>query len=447
MIILSDAFWRSRFGAAESALGRAITVNGAPYTIVGVAPPGFRFTTAPAFWTPKILNSGEDRGNHYITVIGRLKPGFNIGQARAEMETLARDLERQFPESNEAWTTRIVPLHEWMVDGQVQNSLLMLFGATILVLLIGCANVANLLLARAAARESEFAIRTALGAGAVRLARQLLTESTLLSLTGGLLGVAAGWWIMQASVPWLSDFVPRAEELVLDKTVLVFALGASVLTGLAFGMAPVWYLFGRRLAGSLKQAERLVSPASHHLLRNGLVVAQISLAVVLLIGAGLLLQSLARLQRVSLGFDADRLVTARVALPRAKYLGPKFGQAAQVIAEALRSTPGILSASAATGIPFSQVGDSSLSSGEAFISTSSRRIEPEYFRTMSIPLRKGRYFSPTDRPESGLKVILSEETARRLFGEDNPIGRKLPLEPGSQLEVIGVVGDVRLRKS
>ncbi len=446
VIVLSDAFWRSRFGGAQSALGRSMTLNGASYTIVGVAPPGFRFTTEPGLWTSKILDPGEDRGNHYITVIGRLRPGVSIGQARAEMEAIALDLERQFPKSNKTWTTHISPLDEWMVDRRVRSSLVMLLGATFLVLLIGCANVANLLLARAAARESEFAIRTALGAGAVRLARQLLTESALLSLAGGLLGVAASWWIMQASRSWLADFVPRAEELALDKTVLAFALGVALLTGLAFGMAPAWYVFGRRLAGSLQQAGRSLSSASHSLLRRGLVVAQISLAVVLLIGAALLLQSFSRLQQVPLGFDADTLVTARVALPRAKYLGPRFGQAAVAIAEALRSTPGVLSASGATGIPFSPIGDSSMSSGADFNDTRSRWVEPKYFETMSIPLIKGRHFSSTDGPESGLKVILSEEMARRLFREENPIGRTLRVDTGAQFEVVGVVGDVRLRQ-
>jgi len=446
VIVLSDGFWRARFGGDQRVLGRVLTLNGATYTIVGVAPPGFRFITEPSLWTPKILDPGENRGNHYITVIGRLRPGFTIAKARAELETIALDLERQFPESNATWTTRVSPLDEWMIDRHVRDSLLMLLGATVLMLVIACANVANLLLTRAAARQSEFSVRTALGAGAVRLVRQLLTESALLSVTGGLLGVGASWWIMQASRPWLKDFVPRAEELALDKTVLAFALGVSLLTGLAFGMAPVWHVFGRSLAESCQQTGRSLSSTPHGLLRRGLVVAQISLAVVLLIGAALLLQSLARLQQVPLGFDADTLVTARVALPRAKYLGPKYGQAAAAIAEALRSTPGILSASAATGIPFSNVGDSSMSSGEDFSSTSSRWVEHKYFETMSIPLIKGRHFLSTDGPDSGLKVILSEESARRLFGEDNPIGRTLRIDTGSRFEVVGVVGDVRLRQ-
>jgi predicted permease len=448
VLVLGHDFWRRRFAQDRGVLGRPLLLNGAPYNIVGVAQPGFRFGADSGLWTPLIINPGEDRGNHYITVIGRLRPGYTIAQARAEMEAIARDLEREFPKTNETWTVRLTPLNEWMAGERAPAALLVLLAATVLVLLIACANIANLLLARAAAREKEFAIRAALGAGAGRLARQLLTESVLLALCGGIAGMAAGWWIVSASRLWLAEFVPRAAEVTLDWAVLAFALGSTLLTGVAFGMAPVWHAFRRRLAKPLTQASRTTASHLRSRLRNGLVVAQMALATVLLIGAGLLLQSFIRLQYVSPGFETDNLLTARVALPRVKYNGAKFGVAAAAISESLRAAPGIAAASSATGIPFGIGGDSStsLTAGAGFTSASSRWVERGFFETMAIPLLRGRPFGPGDHSDGSPKVILSREMARALFGDSDPVGRQLRAETGKAFEVIGVAGDVRLRR-
>ncbi|MGH9630692.1 MAG: ADOP family duplicated permease [Bryobacteraceae bacterium] len=453
--VLSYDFWRTRLEEDPDVIGRKLIFNGAPYTVVGVAAEGFRFPLNPDLWVPKIIEPAqENRGNRYVTVIGRLKPGFSADQAEAEMVSIARELGRTYPESNEGWSVRIVCFSDWIVEPEIRTALVVLLAAVGMVLLIACANVANLLLARAAARRKEIAIRAALGAGAARLSRQLITESLLLSLSGGLLGLLGAGWIITAARRALADILPRADEISIDFTVFAFAVATSVLTGLLFGAAPLWQACRRNLVDALRQAGRSSQGAGHSRLRNGLVVAQAALATLLLVAAGLLIQSLARLQSVSPGFDPERVLTAQIATPRARYEnGEALLNLYSRLVESLNSSPGVRNAGVSSGIPFgpsgytsmpaAAVGSSPLRRGET-LSCSWRLVDSGYFRAMSIPILRGRPFGPEDGPDAATgSTLISQEMARRLFGGENPVGRQLRLENGAVLAIIGVVGDVR----
>lgn len=357
VVVLSDRFWKRRFGGDSDVVGRKLQLDGEPHMIVGVARPELAIPSAPDLWVaaiakPQLGDPNLNRGNHFLTVIGRLRHGFTLQQAQTEMVSIAGDLERQFPISNRGWSVAVVQLLDWLVPREIRTTLIALLGAVGMVMLIACANVANLLLARAEARRKEMAIRAALGAGAARISRQLLTESLLLSLTGGALGVALGSGIVRIARQYLVEIVPRADNVSIDLNVLGFAVGISLITGLLFGMSPIVQLGSMWSLEALHQAGRTSQPAPRTRLRALLIVGQVSLATLLLVGAGLLLQSFARLQQVSLGMDLDRVLTARIPLPSVKYWKPAaYSALLSRLTDALQSTPGVRAAGVSTAIP------------------------------------------------------------------------------------------------
>ncbi|HEV8385177.1 MAG TPA: ABC transporter permease [Candidatus Acidoferrales bacterium] len=457
--VLSDGFWKRRFGRDSNAVGRELLVDGEPYTIVGVARPDLTIPSAPDLWVPLLArpffdDPNANRGNHFITVIARLRPGFTLPQAQAEMLSIARELERQFPESNKGWSIAVVPLLHWLIPQEIRTALVLLLGAVGIVMLIACANVANLLLARAESRRREMAIRAALGAGAARIARQLLTESLLLSIAGGALGVALGGGIVRVARRSLVEIVPRAADVVIDLNVLGFALGVSVITGLLFGVAPLAQLGKMRSLDALHQAGRTSQPATRSHLRALLVIGQVSLATLLLVGAGLLIQSLARMQQVSLGIEPDPVLTARIPLPSGKYWrAAAYSALLSRLTDALRSAPGVSAAGVSSAIP---LGPGSHTMGKAAaiapsdtslaqpINCDWRSADAGFFAALRIPVLRGRLFGRENVPDGRRVFVLSQEAARSLYGAEDPVGRQLRVNDAVG-EVIGVVGDVRMK--
>jgi putative ABC transport system permease protein len=453
VVVLSEAFWASRFGKDPSVVGRELFLNGEAYRVVGIASEGLTIPTVPDLWVPLVIDPGASRGNRQYTVIGRLRPGFTTQQAQAEMSSIAGGLERDFPDSNKGWSVSIAPVMHWLVSAEIRTALLVLLGAVGMVLLIACANVANLLVARAEARRKEIAIRAAMGAGPVRISIQLLTESLLLSLAGGALGVAFGNSIVGFARRSLFEIVPRAQEIVIDRTVLGFALGICVITGLLFGLMPIVQLGKMRSLYALHEAGRASQSAPRSRLRALLVVAQLSLATLLLVGAGLLLQSFARLQGVSLGLDPDSVLTARISLPRARYAdGAAISALFSRLTDALKSAPGVQAVGVSSAIPLGPggTGGTIVAVGPSDSSTSQpmnaqwRSVDGGFFTALRVPLLRGRLFGPEDGPGKRRVFVLSQAAARSLYGANDPVGRELRLN-GATGEVIGVVGDVRMK--
>jgi predicted permease len=458
-VVLSDGFWKRRFGQNTGVVGHSIVLDGNPHTIVGIARPELGIPPVPDVWVPLLArpqpgDPNANRGNRFLTVIGRLRPGFTREQARSEMISLAGELERQFPGTNRGWSAGLAPLLHWLVPREIRIALVVLLGAVGMVMLIACANVANLLLARAEARRKEMAIRAAIGAGRSRLSRQLLTESILLSLIGGTLGIAVGSVIVQVARRYLVEIVPRAQEIRMDLNLLAVGFGMSVLTGLLFGMAPLVQLGKMRNLEALHEAGRTSQPAPRSRLRASLVVAQVSLATVLLVGAGLLIQSFVRLQQVSLGMEPYQVLTARINLPSEKYWRPAaYSTLLSRLTDTLRSAPGVRAAGVSSAIPLgpgshtggtaAAVSPSDSSVGQP-VNCAWRSADAGFFATLGIPVLRGNVFDREDRPGGRRVFVISQETARRLYGADDPIGRQLRMNDAVG-EVIGVVGDIRMR--
>jgi putative ABC transport system permease protein len=454
VVVLSEGLWATRFGRDPGVLGRKLLLNGEPFSVVGVASQRLTIPLAPDLWVPLVMDPNASRGNRQYTVVGRLRPAVTVQQAQSEMVSIAGSLEREFPESNKGWSVSLVPLMRWLVPAEIRTALLVLLGAVGMVLLIACANVANLLVARAEARRKELAIRAAMGAGASRISQQLLTESLMLALLGGALGVALGYSTVGVARRSLLEIVPRADEISIDLTVLGFALSMSVITGLLFGSTPILQLGKMRTFDALHQAGRASQPAPRSRLRAMLVIAQLSLATVLLIGAGLLLQSFARLQGVSLGLDPDSVLTARISLPRVRY--PDAATIATVfsrLTDTLQSAPGVQAVGVSNGIPF---GPGSTIAGTAVAigapdsvpvqatNCGWRSVDGGYFAALRIPLLRGRVFDPEGSPGKRPVFVLSQQAALSLYGATDPVGRQLRLNDAVG-EVIGVVGDVHMK--
>ena len=460
-VVLGYAFWRDRFGANDGVLGRTIELNGTERTIVGVLPPGFNFDHLPfAFnstgtqdvWMPQAFDSSlrEWRGR-WLQVVGRLAEGVSVDRAQAELATVASRLEREFPDGQTGWTVNVVPLQAQIV-GAARTPLIILFGAVSLVLLIACANVANLLLSRSTSRSQEIAVRTALGANRLRLMRQLLTEAGVLAATGGALGLLFAWGLVRGLVA-LGPDVPRISEVGLDVTAVVFTVVVSLLTGLVFGLVPAIRASRPDLAATFKEGARGGRTAAVLRARNALVVSEIALALVLLVGSGLLIRSFGSVMDRGVGFETSGLMTATVSLPTSGY--PQQADRIQFFEQAverLSAAPGVQSASAIWGLP--------LSGAETATSywLHDRAIPPEgdrpvadirwahrdYFRTMEIPILEGRAFLASDVGD-GFRVVISETMARTHWPDASPLGRTLSMPWGDTIvaEIIGVAGDVR----
>ena len=452
--LISEALWRRRFAGEHSALGAQLVLNGINYTVVGVAPAGLPFLTSGDIWTPLIIDPGREiRLNHVIIVFGRLRPGVTPRQAQVDMDLVATGVGAQFPEVKD-WGIRLFDFGSTIVPDSLRTALVVLMGAVGFVLLIACANVANLLLARAASRHKEIAVRTALGASRARLLAQLLTESLLLSAAGGAAGLVAAIWSTQIMNRSLPQGLLPVPAVTVDSAVLCFALGVTLVTGLLFGFAPAWNAARADLNSILKQGSRSSIDGHRHIVRNGLVAGELALATILLVGAGLLMQSLLRLQQVHVGFRPEGLLTFQLAAPPARYPSQvkRWGLYREVL-QSLAAIPGVRGAAMSSGIPMGQgsynrspfmpTGASILPVG-ASIPTDWRTVSPGYFRLMGIPLLSGRDFTDQDAPGATDVIVVSRATARKFWGDENPIGKMLHRPTlTSSFTVVGVVGDVR----
>jgi len=470
VVLLSHSLWKSRYGGTATIVGHSITLNQRPYTVLGVMPASFQFPldAEPVdFWTTMAVemtaNLAEkpmtaERGTHFLYGIARLKPRTTLAQASADASAISAGLEKQYPEENSHLGLALQPASEALV-GDVRASLLMVFGAVGFLLLIACANVANLLLARGASREREMAVRAAMGAGSSRLVRQLLTESVILSLAGGAAGLLLAAWAtsLLSSLPSLQ--IPRLAQARLDWVALLFMTGVSVLTGIIFGLAPAVHSSKLKLGSTLKEGSRTATGGvGLSRVRRLLVIGEVSLALVLVIGASLLAESLVHLWRVPPGFDPSNVLAFNVNLP-----GVRYGKPEQSIAfyrqliDRIRAIAGVKDASGIFPLPFSDsqirtslaIEDHPVAKGEE-PRTDFRTIGLDYFKTMRIPLLAGREFTNRDDLQSTPVVIINDALAKKFFPGENPLGKRI--RPDASLsevapmrEIVGVVGNVKHR--
>ncbi len=460
VVLLSNALWRDRFHSDPAVVGRGITLDKLSFTVIGVMPAGFRFppTFQGEVWTTSAIDTGppkEERGYSWLSVIARLKPGVAAAQAQADMDVVARGLAAQYPETNsERTAVRVVPELDRVVGGS-RLPLLILLGVVAGVLLIGCVNLANLSLARNLARQREIAVRAALGAGRRRLIAQLLTESVLLSVLGGLCGMALAAWCTQALISVSPGAIPRATEVGVDRHVLGFAILLSIVTGVTFGLVPALRVSRTDLVGSLKEAGGTVSEGlRHQRIRGTLVTAETALALVLLAGAGLLIASYLRLLRADPGFDPHNLLTFNFELPSPPYTTDQQVEFYKELLSRLRGSPGIKSAVASWPVPF---GGDDPSSGFDIEGRSlpgnapaSRVhiVSPGYFYTLGIALKQGRDPTARDDMTSQQVVIVDDTFANVFFPNENPIGR--PIRPSLSMqdqppwrEIVGIVNSTK----
>jgi len=457
VVVLSQGYWQRAYGGRVDVVGRQITLSGIPYTIVGVGARGLTLPDEVDIWAPLQTDTTLGRRNDFLQVIGRLAPGVAPETARQELATIARRLEAEYPGSNAGWGVELIGLQERIV-GEIRPALLVFMGAVGLVLLIACANVANLMLARVATREREVTIRAALGASRRRLVRQLLTESVLVALAGGVLGLGLAVWGVGALRALDPGTLPRLEEVRVDAGALAFALVLSVSTGLLFGVVPAIRVLGFDLRGGLAEGGRALSGArSGARTRTALVLAEVALASVLLVGAALLLRSFVGLQRIDPGFSPRGILTARVTLPRSRYDDPSRQVAfAQTLLERARELPGVASAALTTdapvddGLPYWAISLAGVEQPppEVVQDAVVYRVSPEYFRTFELPLVRGRVFDAGDRGESTPVAIVSQALARRYWPGRDPLGSRITFgDPADStttwMTVVGIVGDVR----
>jgi putative ABC transport system permease protein len=459
VVVLSHTLWRNQFGGDQEILGKTIPLSGNVYTIVGVMPAGFASPrdNIEAWTAVHVSNpvAANFRGVHFLRTYGRLAPGVSLDQARAEMQVIDKTLAAQYPADNKNRASVLIPLHERIV-GQSRQSLLVLFAAVSLVLLIACANFANLLLARAAEREREFVIRTALGAGRWRLIRQLLTESVLVSLAGGAIAVLLAIWATNLLVALQPENLPRLQEIGVDGRVLAFTFGVSLLTGIIFGLLPAWTASRSVVGEALKEGGRSATAGgARQRMRSTFVVVELAIALVLLIGAGLLIKTFWNLRSVEPGFNPDHLLTMRVELPEARYKEvDKQTRFRTQTLEAINSLPGV-QAAMVSELPLSgnSLDHDFLIDGRPPIapgdepSLETRSILGDYFHTMQIPLRLGRDFGPQDFVENAPLVgIANDMLVRQYFANEDPLGKRIRWARNPQIEwitIVGVVGDVK----
>jgi predicted permease len=455
VVVISQGLWQRAFGANPNIIGQTLTLNSRSFTVVGIMPPRFEFPREAELWVPLAWDDKERqvRSIHDYLVIARLKPNVSPEQAQAEMSTISSRLEQQYPEENKGWGARVIPLREDLV-GDIRTALLVLFCAVGFVLLIACANVANLMLARGANRQKEMAVRIALGAGRARLVRQLLTESVLLAVTGGVLGLLLAVWGIKTLVQLGS--LPNSGGIGIDTWALGFTLLVSFAAGIIIGIVPALQFTRASLSETLKQGSgRTGGSPMKQQTRKALVISEVALSLVLLIGAGLMIRSFWKLQNVNPGFDTTNALTMSVALTPIRYPEPHQQLAFLDRAiEQIKAVPGVVSVGATTTVPLAGGGSTQPFSVEGRPTgavaeqpmAQTRYITPDYFRAIGIPLRQGRFFSDHDRDNSVPVVIISEAMARRFWPGENPIGKRLTpsfhIEQGAR-EIVGIVGDVK----
>lgn len=466
VVVVSNALWQRRFGSDPSLVGKPITLDGRNYTVIGIAPPGFQYPDKTELWLPPLklvpeLYPDQDvtqsRRMGYLWVVALLKPGVSLPQAAGEMETITARLRQQYPDTNNKRFNRVVALHDHLV-GDTNKLLWLLLGAVTFVLLIGCANVANLLLASGASRTKEMAIRTALGASRWRVIRQLFTESTILALAGGAVGLLIAFWGLAAITKLLPTDFPRLNEIHMDLRVLGFTFAASVLTGIIFGLAPALQISrsdvqeairetGRGTAGSLRQSR----------FRQALIVVEVALSVVLLAGAGLLFRSFMRLQSVNTGFVAQQVLTARLTPSGKNYVNDgDFAKFYNQVIEKVEAIPGVQDAGVINTLPLYKgptsgfrVEGRPVTTPDKWPSVNYRVVSPSYFRAMGIPVLQGRAYTEHDDANAPPVMMVNQQLAREIFPDENPVGKRITFGgTGANgqprwFEIVGVVANVR----
>ena len=453
--IISHRLWTTTFGANPEIVGKSLVLNGATSTVVGVLPESFQWVLPSDILVPLVLDTAASRANHVLIVMGRLRPGVTLERADAEMNGIAARLAAQYPDSNKGWSTTQAPVARWIVNRDVRRALVVLTAAVGFVLLIACANVTNLLLARAAGRRREIAIRAALGAGRLRVVRQLLTESAVVGIAGGGAGLLLALWGVDVLRSLNPETIPRIDEVSVDLRVLGFTLGLSLVTSLVFGLAPALQSTRAEVSDALKEGTRGAPTGSmRHRARSALVTAEVAFSLVLLIGAGLLLRSFWRLTRVDPGFVPTGVVTMKINLPASKYPSASEMQTFyEALFERLRAQPGVAGVATVSIVPFGY-GNTAMEiaieglhddPGGAKPSADWRLVSPGYFKAMGIPLHAGRDFEPRDGAGPGV-VVVSEAMARRYWPGADPIGKRMrPVSGKDWVTVVGVAGDVAHR--
>jgi putative ABC transport system permease protein len=457
VLMLSNSFWKSQFGGDASIVGRKINFEDETYTVVGVAPASFRYPEFAQAWAPMAWTDKEKavRGEHHSGVVGRLKGGVDLKQAQAEMDAISARLADEYPEDDKGWGAVVVPLHEDLV-GDVRPALLVLLGAVGFVLLIACANVANLLLAKTLARQKEAAIRAVLGASGGRIVRQILVETVLLSAAGGALGFALAHFGVSAIAAFLGDNLPQSMDIAPDVTVLAFTMLVSFAIGIAAGVAPAWRLTKINLNEALKSGlGRTDADTAGNRTRQVLVVCEVALSLVLLAGAGLMIRSVWNLRQVNPGFDPHNLLTMTLPVSATRFAGPaeEVSFLDQVMAR-VRALPGVESAGVIDDLPLSGEGGSNQPiqiEGQPVVAmadqpeVSVRVISPTMIHVLRIPLISGRELRDADTADAPGVVLISQALARRFWPNENPLGKRLTLTffPSAPREIVGVVGDVK----
>ena len=458
VVVLSYPFWQRVFGGASNVINRPVQLNGEPYTVVGVAPRGFGLTSKVDAWVPMAFTPDETasnaRGAHYVNVVGRLRPGVTAAQAEAELKVLAAQLATQYPDSNKGWGIFMMPLQDYMVR-DVRVVLYTLLGAVGCVLFIACANIANLLLARATARHREISIRAALGASRARLMRQLLTESVLLSLCGGLAGILLARWGLDALLALAPPALSHTGDIRLDPGVLIFSLALSLGTGLVFGIAPAWLAARTDMNEALKSGSRGSTEAgARGRLRSALVVIEVTFALMLLGGAGLLGRSFMQLAQVDPGFNPENATVLRLSLPKKKYALPEQQTAfANALLERVKALPGVKAAGVTQSLPlvsdyvlgFNIEGRPAIAPSD-LPNTNYYAVTPEYFQAMGIRLVRGRLFTAQDNAQTPRVAVINETLARQFFPNEDPIGKRMNITTDDKdvwREIVGIVGDIK----
>jgi putative ABC transport system permease protein len=457
VVVLGNTFWRDHLGADPRVIGRNIVLDGETYNVIGVMPPKFKFPDFAQLWVPLAWTNEKRavRGNHNYMVIGRLKSGVDIRSAKAELSAISSRLEQLYPEDDKGWGATLLPLREQIV-GDVRPALLVLLGAVAFVLLIACANVANLVLAKTLARRKEIAIRTALGASRVAVLRQVLVETVILSLAGGALGLFLARFGMTLIVKFLGDRLPRSAEITLNAQVLAFTVFVALFAGILAGLFPAVRFTRTDVSEALKQGQsRGSSDSGGSKTRGVLVVSEVALSLVLLIGAGLMLRTLWQLSRVQPGFDPHNILTMAIPVPATKFTTP----AAQIsfferVLQEVRATPGIEAAGVIDDLPLDNGGSHQpiTIEGQPVVPMADqpevdiRLVSPGYLRAMRIPLIRGRDLTDADVAGRSALVLISASMANRFWPNEDPLGKHLRLTffPDAAREVVGIVGDVKL---
>ena len=461
VVFISHALWQRKFRSDPSMVGRTLTVDGVPRTVVGVVPHELGEMVAADLWLPTAINPNDaERGNHNYGIVARLKPGVTMQQARAEMMLIARRLEQQYPKTNTGWGVTLFPMAE-MYTGRIRPVLLVLLGAVGLLLLIACANLANLLLARAATREREIAIRGALGAGRLRIIRQLLTESLVLALSGGALGMLLGAWSVRLLRGVVPDMFPLMQHMSMDARVLAFTAGLSILTGVLFGLVPAWKAARADINTTLKEsAGRSESAGGSQRIRSALLASEVALAVLLSVSAGLLLRSFMRVMEINPGVRTANILTMNLSLPEVKYDTPlKRANFFKTLVERVDALQGVRSSGAVMFPPLRvsilsfRVGvNSFVIQGRPPVPEDQRPpadyrpATPGYFNTMGIALKQGRLFDQHDDTNAKRVALVNEALVRKHFAHENPLGQHIMMgnSVNTLIEIVGVVADAKL---